>query len=120
MVKTAVKRTARALDLVSEELETAWEHDVPLTERIDLWRDGFRSEAEYLYDFDSHEKGDFLPHYHRRVRSPDIGDRLEWVGTGLAVDLVAPVRGRPDDPDPSATTALSRFYDHWFLQVGGE
>ncbi|WP_435333403.1 sugar-transfer associated ATP-grasp domain-containing protein [Haloarchaeobius sp. TZWWS8] len=58
--------------LVETERDTAGKFDRPLTRRLWLWRHGFLTRSDVLFDLDRHSIDDYLSDYERFVGTPDI------------------------------------------------
>ncbi|WP_267640173.1 sugar-transfer associated ATP-grasp domain-containing protein [Haloarchaeobius amylolyticus] len=62
--------------LLETERETADQYERSLPRRLWLWRHGFLSRSDVIYDLDRHSVEDYLSDYERFVRSKDIND--DW------------------------------------------
>lgn len=66
---TTLKRTGRFLEWERSHFQT---YEMPLKRRLWLYRHGFLSRADTLYDFDTYEPSDYLTDVARNFRTPDV------------------------------------------------
>lgn len=75
-LRSAYLTGTKARRLVRTELDTRETYDLPLRRRLWLWRRGFLSRSDYLYDLEGGRHRRYLTDYERFVRTPRING--EW------------------------------------------
>ncbi|WP_435363071.1 sugar-transfer associated ATP-grasp domain-containing protein [Haloarchaeobius sp. DYHT-AS-18] len=80
-VRDAYITTNQVMSLAMDELRDDGDHGLSPGEKLDLWRDGFQSQAATLYDFETHGRDAYLDDYSRYVQTKRINGR--W---SLALD----------------------------------
>ncbi|WP_435358895.1 sugar-transfer associated ATP-grasp domain-containing protein [Haloarchaeobius sp. DFWS5] len=65
--------------LIETERDTAEEYERDLSRRLWLWRHGFLTRSDYLYDLNRHSVDDYVSDYERFVRSKSINDTWSHV-----------------------------------------
>jgi hypothetical protein len=101
--------------LVATEREDRESYDLPLRRRLWLWRRGFLSRSDYLYDLDGGRHREYLTDYERYVWTPRING--EWV-IALSNKLVFHWLCSAFDEHRPAVYGMVR--DGRFLSVGGD
>lgn len=101
--------------LVRTELDTRETYDLPLRRRLWLWRRGFLSRSDYLYDLEGGRHRQYLTDVERFVRTPRING--EWT-VALSNKLVFHWMLAPFDEHRPAVYGMVR--DGRFLSVGGD
>lgn len=101
--------------LVRTELDTRETYDLPLRRRLWLWRRGFLSRSEYLYDLEGGRHRQYLSDFERFVRTPRING--EWT-VALSNKLVFHWMLAPFDEHRPDVYGMVR--DGRFLSVGGD
>jgi len=82
MLETLERASARPWQMIRGFIRL-WRHDrrakfpIPLRTRISMWLRGFPSECHLIYGLDRNRASDYLPEYHRVIRTPRINRRPE-------------------------------------------
>ena len=82
MLETLERASARPWQLIRGFIKL-WRHDrratfpIPLRTRLSMWVRGFPGECHLIYGLDRNRASDYLPEYHRVIRTPRINRKPE-------------------------------------------